>query len=276
MYCTLVLQWAMVALSVSFLLSWQVVVQGQVLLGFLRFKLQYWWCRMVSSLSGCVRRSQPAEWRSGCLEGTCHCPSRMPMSRLWCSAGRVGRALVGLVLSLGHQSHRIVTSVTSASCRQSILWNRERVSLPGRDLCWPRKFETFQRALHPSFPTCRRGQIAAGTVIPGLSGSKFPSVPTAGAGPQNPCILQVLSTSLCSHQSRGPSWLQGRAAQPWQLKGSKGPQNLAVTPCPISGTKIVASSSVPSLSAHTLVYFYFCLVIFCKLNNSQSNAIICK
>lgn len=38
-YCTLVLQWATVALTVSFSLSRQVVVQGQVLVGFLGFKL---------------------------------------------------------------------------------------------------------------------------------------------------------------------------------------------------------------------------------------------
>lgn len=43
--------------------------------------------------------------------------------------------------------------------------------------------------------------------------------------------LQVLSTSLCSHQSRGPSWLQGRAAQPWQLKGSKEHCVAAPGPC---------------------------------------------
>lgn len=64
------------------------------------------------------------------------------------------------------------------------------MSLPHRDLWWLRKFETFERALCWPFPICRRGQTAA--VVPGLSASKFPSMPTVGVGPQNPCIHQVL------------------------------------------------------------------------------------
>lgn len=85
----------------------------------------------------------------------------------------------------------IVTS--SASCGQSTLWNRDRVSLSHRTLWWPRKFETFQGALHWYFPICRRGQIAAGTVIPGLSGSKFTHRRTSESlhpsGAQHPPLL---------------------------------------------------------------------------------------
>lgn len=140
------------------------------------------------------------------------------------------------------------------------------MSLPHRDLWWPRKFETFERALCWPFPICRRGQTAA--VVPGLSASKFPFVPTEGVGPQNPCIHQVLPSELRSLLVAGMS---STALAAERLSGHS-----AAAPGSCCDTKIVVSSSVPGLSAHTSVYFYFCPVISCKLNNSQSDAIICK
>lgn len=54
--------------------------------------------------------------------------------------------------------------------------------------------------LPPSAGDDRSHQPTPGTVTPGLSASKFPSAPVAGAGPPSCCTHRVLGTSFCSHR----------------------------------------------------------------------------